>query len=388
MGPDESSMGLVRLFVDGVAHDVPPVCTVLEACDLAGAYVPRLCTYPRSHCAGCLDEGGGRATEYRSEPDRGDDLPSATGFEECGLCLVRTGAGEAVLACTTPVAPGMEVITDDHELRGLRRARLAQILEGHPFACLLCPDRDGCSRDECSYGNPPEARCCDRYGDCELALLVAHVDPDGTLRPGAGPFDREAVTEGPIRREQGLCVGCGRCVVVCVEMEQAGDALWMVGRTSGADRRVVAAPKGPTLRASGCTFCGACVLVCPTGALMAGGESRERWLQRRRQTLGLAAPVLPPARRLTIEEARRSLGSGPGVLQLIDEDGGVLMISGVPQMAEGLERALRDLGDTVRYVTADEEAMYTQRESELLTLHARLHGCLPPGNDLGDDLFD
>ena len=363
----EPPVAPLELRVDGVSVQAPPGSTVLEACDLAGRYVPRLCNYPGLRC--CSTCGLGKT--------------------ECGLCAVRTGDGTVVLACVAPAVAGMEIVTDDEGLRELRLRRLGEALEGHPFVCLLCPDRDGCLRDECSYGNPPEARCCDRYGYCELASLMAFVDPEGVLRPGSGPFDREAVVEGPIRREPGLCVGCGRCVVVCAEMEGAGRSLQMVDGAPAFGRRPVAVPRGPSLRAAGCTFCGRCVLVCPTGALTVSGEAGGRWLERRRETSGLAAPVLPPEPRMTVTEARERLGGGPGVLQLLDRRGEVLLIAGVPDLAKGLVGALDDLGpDSVAYVRAEEEPMYTQRESELLTLYSRRHGSLPPGNDLGEDMFD
>ncbi len=90
-----------------------------------------------------------------------------------------------------------------------------------------------------------------------------------------------------------------------------------------------------------------------------------------------------------MDEARDGVGSTPGVLQLLDERAEVLLIVGLPDMAQGLEQALGELGaETVAYVLADVEMMYTQRESELLTLYARRHGRLPRGNDLGDDLYD
>ena len=392
----------VELRVDGATVAAAPGATILEACDIAGRYVPRLCTYPSLHCCSCcfagragstaedVETGGAAVSEGHPETSADDPAGAATA---CGLCAVRLGDEEVVLACATAAEAGMEIITDDEELRRLRIERLGRLMHSHPFVCLLCPDRDGCSRDECSYGNPAEARCCDRYGSCELAALLAFVDPEGELRPGPGPFDRQAVTEGPIRREPGLCVGCGRCVVVCEEMEGAGRALRMVSAAQGIAevpaQPPVATPKGTTLRAAGCTFCGRCVLVCPTGAFTVSGDAGQRWLERRRLTSGLAEPILPPQRRLTLCEARAEIGSGPGVLQIFDVEGKVLLISGVADLGRGLEQAVSDLGaDRTTHVLIESGPLYTQRESELLTLFVQRHGHLPPGNDLGDDLFD
>ena len=57
-----------------------------------------------------------------------------------------------VLACCTAAQPGMEVVTDDPALRSERLERLAELLARHPHICLSCPDRDGCTRQECTYG--------------------------------------------------------------------------------------------------------------------------------------------------------------------------------------------------------------------------------------------
>ena len=252
---------------------------------------------------------------------------SGPGGGECGLCLVRLGDGSIALACATSPAPGLEVITDDPELRVLRLARLAAILAEHPHICLSCPDRDGCTRDECTYGNPPEARCCGELGRCELGIVVAFVDPAVALRRTGPTVSRDTVVEGRIRREPGLCIGCGRCVAVCEKLPEAGRALEMAPAPVGSARsaeagagpalRMAARPKCETLRASGCTFCGRCVLVCPTGALTAPGDEGARWLVGRRERSGLAAPVLPPDRSQSTVTSRRSgLGAaGSGGVQ-------------------------------------------------------------------------
>jgi len=356
---------LIEIIVDGLRVRVPDGIDILSACDLAGAYVPRLCSYP----------GLPSLAEWGSD---------GTG---CGLCVVRIGDDRVVRACVTSVSDGLMVTTDDERLRAVRRERLAGVMEGHPSVCLSCPERDGCLRDECTYGNPPEARCCDKGGECELALLAGFV---GLVPAGAAASDRTSSVEGRIRREPGLCVGCGRCVAVCERAEGAGGALQMVEEAAAGGRRLRAAPKGGgSLRAAGCTFCGRCVLVCPTGAFTAPGEAGRRWLEGRRVMSGLAPAVLPPQPSVTVQRARECLPEGPGVLQLLDDTGEALAILGVPDLRRGLERALSDPSfKDARSVAWEEGALYTQRESELLTRHAQRYGKLPVGNAPDDDLFE
>ena len=162
----------VEMQIDGVTVQVAAGSTILEACDAADTYVPRLCHYPGLACC--------------------------TGME-CGLCVVRLADGSTALACGARVAPGLEVTTHDSEILALRRERLARILSRHPHVCLSCPDRDGCARDECSYGVPPEARCCDESGRCELGRLVQWVDPNVVIPRRAVAVARDTVTEGRIR---------------------------------------------------------------------------------------------------------------------------------------------------------------------------------------------
>ena len=354
----------VRVQVNEAAVTVPAGTTLLEACDAAGSYVPRLCWYPGLRCPACADGAGA----------------------ECGLCAVRLGDDSVALACCTAALEGSRVVTDDPELRALRLERLAAILVRHPHICLSCPDREGCSRNECTYGHPPEARCCERFGSCELGRLVEYVDAGLALRRRAVGAPRAAVLEGRIRREPGLCVGCGRCIRVCALSPEAGKVLVAADGENGP----VARPRLDTLRESGCTFCGLCIMVCPTGALTAPGEAGVRWLAARRDKHGPAAPVLPPGRQMMpIPAGLAAVPSGSGLFRLLDQSERVLRISGVADLRAGVAAALAEPeGERAAFLQFELEPLYTQRETEALAQYVRDHGHLPTGNDLGDDLFD
>lgn len=373
----------MELRVDGTAVMVPEGGTILEACDQAGRYVPRLCSYPGLGCGDC-------AVDVSGLPTTGPEQVSA----RCGLCVVlvdgeneKGEAGDKVrlLACCTTARPGMVVITNTPDLESERRERLEEILEGHPHICLSCPDRDGCSRDECTYGIPIEARCCDEFGRCELGRVVAYVDADARIPRRAVVARREAVSEGMIRREPGLCLGCGRCVNICQLSPRAGRSLHLVMR----DGRLRAEPKSETLKTSGCTFCGQCVLVCPAGALTAPGERGVRWLERCRPRSDLRTPLLPADAWRPVDEAElQRVPHLSGVFLLADEAGRVLRIGGAADLALGIVRALDEPAcAAARRFRIEPAPLYTQRESELLARFAQQEGHLPPGNDLGDDLF-
>ncbi|MBN1321650.1 MAG: (2Fe-2S)-binding protein [Thermoleophilia bacterium] len=368
------------VLVDGERLTIGKGATVLDACDAAGRYVPRLCYHP-----GVV---GREAVSARGDQGWDDSL--------CGLCVVRLGDGSTVLACVTAASPGMEIVTEDPELQATRRQRLASILARHPHICLSCPDRDGCARDECTYGIPLEARCCQEFGHCELGRLVDFVDRDCVLPRTAVATVREASIEGRIRREPGLCIACGRCVCICSSAPEAGAALQMVAEPGeeaqgrAGDANMVALPRNSDLRASGCTFCGLCVMVCPTGAVTASAVAGDRWLTARREKSGLKSPVYPPEIREAFTVQRiEAVPRAPGVFRLFDGSEEVIRISGVEDLRGGLTQALGDPACAAgRSFQVELDQMYTQRESELLAQYTRERGHLPAGNDLADDLFD
>jgi ferredoxin len=380
----------ISVQVDGIAVSVSEEASLLDACDAAGRYVPRLCHHP----------GLGERAPDRNGRSVGASTVRDDDPQRCGLCLVRVEGERGVLACSTPAIAHATVSTDDPGLREARRQRLAAFLARHPHACLTCPERDGCSRDECTYGNPPETRCCDEFGRCEFGKVVGFIDPECMLPRRAIRACRSAAVEGPIRREPGLCLGCGRCVEVCNSSEKAGQALelvlWpgthgssLVDRVSDVGAWPVANPKGRSLRESGCTFCGLCVAVCPTGALTAPGSAGARWLAERREGHGVARQVLPPeGRRSYLPGELRVVPDEAGVFTILDGSGEVLRIAGVADLRRGLAEAISELGGAEAAAFLFEvDPLYTQRETELLGRYLSEHGRLPLGNDLADDLF-
>lgn len=372
----------VKVFVDGRQVRVPVGFSILDACDHAGTYVPRLCAYPGLEPLG-----------------------------DCGLCFVKVDGGAARRACSVTVAPGMRVDTRDEKALGLRAASMRDILGDHPHVCLTCPDRDGCSRDECTYGEPPETRCCGEFGRCEIARVASHV---GALESASTFTFRslgEPTVDHTIRRDLELCIGCGRCVAACDTLEEAGSALQLVETRSCRDGRPgrggrpgfvadweprsylgrnVAVPKEADLRLSGCTFCGACVMVCPTGALTAQGKHGGAWLAKRGERSTLRNPVLPPEMRHPYNAGALAVVPAlEGVFRLYSVAGECLQISGVMDLAHELREAVYGpLGSEVHSFDFEIQAMYTQRECELLARHLQEHGGLPRGNDALGGAFD
>lgn len=238
----------VRLTIDGRELTAPAGASVLNAAIEAGIYVPSLCAHPDLPPAeqrGCRDGGAGG----------------------CNLCLVEIeGADGLMKACSLPVAAGMSVRTHSDAIQKARQANLAKILGTHPHVCLTCPQRDGCSRSQCSYGNPPETRCCTIFSSCELRKVSDYIGiPNST--PTYKPSQLPVVKNEPFfDRDYNLCIDCRRCLVACNEVRGVGCLEVKEVETPQGLRRYVGTI-ADTLVDSGCKFCQACVTVCPTGAL-------------------------------------------------------------------------------------------------------------------------
>ncbi len=266
----------VAITVDGREIMARAGDTVLSAALAADLYIPHLCHHPNLGPA-----RGARPVEevYRAaERIAGDAGAAETAFAGCGLCLVRVdGETEPRPACDLPVAAGLVISTGGPELVARRRSRLAAILATHPHACLTCAQKEGCSREPCSTGVPVAERCCPLLGHCELEKVACYIGiPPET--PRYVPRGLPAVTGAPLfswRPE--LCVSCLRCVRACSDLRGVG-ALGFVMKSGQAVVGQVASGRDE----AACRYCGACVEVCPTGALIdspaAGADRTSRLL--------------------------------------------------------------------------------------------------------------
>ncbi len=231
----------INLTIDGTKVEIENGATVLQAAQRAGIYIPTLCYHP--------------------------DLQPSGG---CRLCIVEIENMRGLpTACTAPATDGMKVTTKSPQLQELRRAFLELILTEHPNACLTCHRRERCMpNDICLREVAVSERCvsCPNNHQCELQDLVDYIGigQELTLPYHYKNLPVDFKREPLIQRDYNLCILCGRCVQMCQDVRGIG----AIGFSQHSYGTLVGTAFDRPLQDSGCRFCGACVEVCPTGALM------------------------------------------------------------------------------------------------------------------------
>jgi len=261
---------IVSITINGKKLNVPEGLSVRKAAQKNGIYIPGLCGHPDLKPASKVVW---KKKIYRGDieiiGDFEDEIAGENG--SCGICRVKIDSiDELQKACETPVLDGMVVTTESAEITKVRRQALAKFLEHHPHACLTCAQSEGCSLTQCSSNVPENERCCILLNRCELGKIVEYVGfPEDTPKYVYEDFPK-FTGDYFFNRDYNLCISCLRCVRMCNDVRGV-DALSATIR----DGRVWIGTTNPgLLDESYCRFCGACIEVCPTGALLDKPDSK------------------------------------------------------------------------------------------------------------------
>jgi predicted molibdopterin-dependent oxidoreductase YjgC len=215
--PDVEPRASVRLTIDGADVAVEQGATVLDACRAAGADIPTLCY-----------------------------LETLTPINACRVCVVeQEGARVLVPACSRKAEDGMRIHTNSERVRLSRKVVLELLASSVDLSTA-----DDLQQQLREYGADPS-----RF-------------PDGATVKQPLKDDNDLYV-----RDYSKCVLCYKCVEACGTDAQNTFAIAVAGRGFHAH---ISTELDVPLPESACVYCGNCIAVCPTGALMAKPEHELR----------------------------------------------------------------------------------------------------------------
>ncbi|UCF00152.1 MAG: FAD-dependent oxidoreductase [Planctomycetota bacterium] len=225
---------MIKLTIDNRVIETQEGKTVLEAALQAGIYVPNLCYHP-------------------------DISPIGS----CRLCIVEIhGIDGFPTACTTIVTQGMIVHTDTEKIQEYRKNIVWLILSEHPAEMNKSSQL---------------MKVVDYIGIKKL--LLKHKPPSKNL---------PIFSDDPLFvRDLNRCILCGRCVRMCQEVRGVG----AIGFINRGINTIVGTNANSLMKDADCRFCGACVEVCPAGALI----DRETYGEKDRKAVLLPCQNTCPA---------------------------------------------------------------------------------------------
>jgi predicted molibdopterin-dependent oxidoreductase YjgC len=239
MAPTKPRARLISLTIDDQDVEVPEGSTILDACTKLGIDTPTLCY--------------------------GETLAPANA---CRICVVELeGARALIPACARKVEPDMVIHTDSPRVRHSRKMVIEFLASSVDLS--ITPDAKDYLR---RYDGKPE-----RYGppappeDRDHKRTGHHETPDG--QTAATVHSPVKVDNDLYVRDYSKCILCYKCVDACGEQYQNTFAITVAGR--GFDARISTEYANP-LPDSACVYCGNCIAVCPTGALMFRSEHELR----------------------------------------------------------------------------------------------------------------
>ena len=219
-------MSLVNLTINGRSISVPHGTKILDAAKQVNINIPSLCHL------------------------KIDEINMVNQCASCRVCMVSTDKG-LVPACGTNVRDGMIVNTNTPEALKFRKNVVELLLSDHPQDCLSCSKSGKCELQ-----------------DIAIELGIRNIRFKGEQSTAPTDFSSKSIV-----KDHDKCILCRRCETMCNQVQT-------VGVLSGVNRGFnteVGTFFDTNLCNTECTYCGQCISVCPTGALMEKDNTNELW---------------------------------------------------------------------------------------------------------------
>lgn len=234
-------MSELQISIDGDRVAVPEGSSILDACRSVGKDQPTLCY-----------------------------LETLTPVNTCRVCVVElAGSRTLVPSCSRTVEDGMEISTDSETVRHSRKMVFEFLASSVDLSLVDAETRSWMETyevDATRYG-PSATPASDRDSRRAGHHRLPELDTAETVDQPVKVHDELYV------RDYAKCILCYRCVEACGPDAQNTFAIQVAGR--GFDARI-STEFDVDLKESACVYCGNCIGVCPTGALMFRSEYELR----------------------------------------------------------------------------------------------------------------
>ncbi|MCL2492442.1 MAG: NADH-dependent [FeFe] hydrogenase, group A6 [Clostridiales bacterium] len=219
---------MINLTINNMPITAAEGTTILDAAKLANVNIPTLC-HMNFHDINMINQSA-----------------------NCRVCMVEVeGARTLAPACATAVTEGMVIHTNSPRAVNARRAIVELILSDHPKDCLVC----------------------EKNLKCELQALAATLNIKEFTPEGKRKSHPKDISNYSLIRDPEKCILCRRCETMCNVVQTVG----VYSAINRGFETVIGTAFDAPISETECTYCGQCVSVCPTGALVKADNTREVW---------------------------------------------------------------------------------------------------------------
>src|SRR5258705_26607 len=210
---------MTKLIVDGKEIDVPPDYTLLQACEVAGAEIPRFCFHERLSIAG-----------------------------NCRMCLIEVKGG-----------PPKPVASCAQNIRDLRPGPKGELPEMFTRSPMVKKAREGVM-EFLLINHPLDCPICDQGGECDLQDQAMAYGVDASRYQENKRAVEDKYLGALVKTVMTRCIHCTRCIRFATEVAGVPE-LGAIGR--GEDMEITTYLESAMIS----ELQGNVVDLCPVGAL-------------------------------------------------------------------------------------------------------------------------